>query len=36
MVDEREFVRKQEWNVYTDFAKIRDSGIVAPEAWEKI
>jgi len=30
VIDEREYVRKLEWNVYEDFAKVRDSGIKAP------
>jgi hypothetical protein len=36
VVDEREFVRKLEWNVYEDFAKIRDKKIRVPEIYSRI
>jgi hypothetical protein len=36
VIDDRDFVRKLEWNVYEDFAKIRDSAIKAPEIYTKI
>jgi hypothetical protein len=35
-VNAREYVRRLEWNVYEDFARIRDSGIKAPEFYTKI
>jgi hypothetical protein len=36
VIDERDFVRKLEWNIYEDFAKVRDSGISPPTIWSKI
>jgi hypothetical protein len=36
VVDAREFVRKLEWDVYKDFAEIRDSGIKPPSLYESI
>lgn len=34
VVDEREFVRKMEWNVYEDFEKTRR--VKQPEVYQKI
>ena len=36
VIDEREFVRKLEWNIYEDFAKVRDSGVKAPAMWSQV
>ncbi len=33
-IDEREFVKKMEWNVYEDFAKT--SGLKQPEIYKRI
>jgi hypothetical protein len=36
VIDERDFVRKLEWNIYEDFAKVRDSGVKAPTMWSQV
>ena len=36
VIDERNFVSKLEWNIYEDFAKVRDSGVKPPALWSKI
>ena len=36
VIDEREYVRKLEWNIYEDFAKVRDSGVKQPAIWSRI
>jgi hypothetical protein len=36
VIDEREYVRKLEWNIYEDFAKFRDSGAKPPAIWSRI
>ena len=36
VIDERDFVRKLEWNIYEDFSKVRDSGVKAPALWSQV
>ena len=36
VIDEREYLRKLEWTINEDFAKVRDSGVKQPAIWSRI